>query len=403
MTVSTEIAYAARRNGDIRLIASVSAAHCASHFYMLVLPPLFAVIRAEYDVSYTELGLAVTAFNAVSASLQTQAGFLVDRGNAKVILAAGLLIEAAAFVVAAMVHSYWVMVAMFAVMGVGNTVFHPADYSLLSRHVSPQRIGQAYSSHGFAGMLGSAAAPGSVLMMYGLFGWRGAFLGTAIFGAAVALLVLLMADGNVENSAKPRDSHSDGSNWQLLLSAPIMINFLFFMLLALAAFGMQNFMIVGLNALHGTDAVVSNAALSAYLLLSAFGILLGGWIVSRYTHHRLLAAVGLSATSMAVLLMANFDMTSTLLVVMMSVAGLLYGAVMPSRDMIVREVTPPGAFGTVFGFVTNGFNIAGIVAPLLFGAMLDHGAPRLYFYTVAAFGIAAVVSVALVPRRPANV
>jgi MFS family permease len=402
MTVSTEIAYAARRNGDIRLIASVSAAHCASHFYMLVLPPLFAVIRAEYDVSYTELGLAFTAFNAVSALLQTQAGFLVDRGNAKTILAAGLLIEAAAFVVAAMVHSYWVMVAMFAVMGVGNTVFHPADYSLLSRHVSPQRIGQAYSSHGFAGMLGSAAAPGSVLMMYGLYGWRGAFLGAAIFGTIVALLVLLMADGNVESSAKPRDSHTDGSNWQLLLSAPIMINFVFFMLLALASFGVQNFMIVGLNALHGTDAVVSNAALSAYLLLSAFGILLGGWIVSRFTHHRLLAGVGLSATSIAALLMANFDMASTLLVGMMSIAGLLYGAVMPSRDMIVREVTPPGAFGTVFGFVTNGFNIAGIVAPLLFGAMLDHGAPRLYFYTVAAFGIAAVVSVALVPRRPAN-
>src|SRR5262249_18037102 len=156
--------------GDIRLIASVSMAHCASHFYMLVLPPLFAAIRAEFDVSYTELGLAFTVFNAVSALLQTQAGFLVDRGNAKVILAAGLLIEAAAFAIAALTHSYWMMVVMFAVMGIGNTVFHPADYALLSRHVAPHRISQAYSSHGFAGMMGSAIAPGSVLLMYGLFG-----------------------------------------------------------------------------------------------------------------------------------------------------------------------------------------------------------------------------------------
>jgi len=400
MTEATNLTFASRRNGDIRLIASVSAAHCASHFYMLVLPPLFAVIRAEYDVSYTELGLAFTVFNAVSALLQTQAGFLVDRGNAKVILAAGLLIEAAAFVVAAMVHSYWVMVAMFAVMGVGNTVFHPADYALLSRHVSPQRMSQAYSVHGFAGMLGSAIAPGSVLMMYGLFGWRGAFVGAAIVGAAVALLVLVMADGH-ETTAKPRESQAAGPNWQLLLSAPIILNFIFFMLLAVAGFGMQNYLIVGLNALHGTDPVAANAALSGYLLMSAFGILLGGWIANRITQHRLLASVGLSASAVAALVMANVDVGSTLLIAMLSAAGLLYGGVMPSRDMIVREVTPPGAFGTVFGFVTNGFNIAGILAPLLFGALLDRGAPRIFFYTVAAFGIASIISVACVPRRSA--
>jgi FSR family fosmidomycin resistance protein-like MFS transporter len=401
MTASTEVAYAARRSDDIRLIAGVSVAHGVSHFYMLALPPLLAVIHTEFDVSYTELGFAFTVFNAVSALLQTQAGFLIDRGNAKVILAAGLLIEAAAFAGAAMTHSYWVFVAMFAVMGIGNTVFHPADYALLSRHVAPRRISQAYSSHGFAGMLGSAIAPGSVLMMYGLFGWRGAFLGTAIIGAGAALIVLLLADGNEETAAKPREARPSGSDWALLLSAPIMLNFLFFMLLALASFGVQNFLIVGLHARHGTDAVVANAALSGYLLLSAFGILAGGWLASRFTHYRLMAAIGLSATAVATLLMAEFDMGPMLLIGMMSAAGLLYGAVMPSRDMIVREVTPPGAFGAVFGFVTNGFNIAGILAPLLFGALLDHGAPRLFFYTIAAFGLASVISVACVPRRPA--
>src|SRR5262245_4139916 len=155
MTASTELAYAAQRSDDIRLIAGVSAAHGVSHFYMLALPPLFAVIQAEYQVSYTELALAFTVFNAVSALLQTQAGFWVDRGNARLILVAGLLTAAAAFVVAAVAHSYWVLIAMFAVMCVGNTVFHPADYALLSRHVSPLRMSQAYSMHGFAGMLGS--------------------------------------------------------------------------------------------------------------------------------------------------------------------------------------------------------------------------------------------------------
>jgi MFS family permease len=402
MTASTDLAYTARRSDDIRLIGSVSLAHGVSHFYMLALPPLFAVVRAEYGVSYTELGLTFAVFNLVSALLQTQAGFLIDRGNARLILVGGLLIEAAAFVVAAAVHSYWVMLAMFAVMGIGNTVFHPADYALLSRQVSPARMSQAYSTHSFAGMLGSALAPGAVLAMYGQFGWRGAFLGTAILGAVASVIVLFQADSRASEPGKLRENHATGSNWGLLLSAPIMLNFVFFMVLAMASYGLQNFLVVGLAVLHGTDAVAANAALSGNLLMSAVGVLIGGFIASRITQHRLLASVGLAASMIAAVLMANFDLSATLLVVTMSVAGLFYGAVMPSRDMIVREVTPPGAFGTVFGFVTNGFNIAGIVAPLIFGALLDHGAARAFFYLTAAFALASIVAVACVPRQRAT-
>jgi MFS family permease len=402
MTVSTDLAYAARRSGDFRLIGSVSLAHCVSHFYMLVLPPLFAIIQAEYGVSYTELGLCFTVFNGVSALLQTQAGFLVDRGKARLVLVAGLLIEAAAFVVAASVHSFWMLVVMFAVMGIGNTVFHPADYSLLSHRVSPFRMSQAYSMHGFAGMLGSAAAPAGVLLMYGLAGWRGAFLGTAILGAIAAVIVLFMVDDAPYETPKPRDSAAASADRALLLSPAIMINFVFFLLLAMASFGLQSFLVVGLGALHHTDPVAANAALSGNLLMSAFGVLLGGFIASRIKQHRLLASIGLSASVVATLLIANFDLGPALLVGVMSTAGLLYGMVMPSRDMIVREVTPPGAFGKVFGFVTNGFNIAGILAPLMFGALLDHGAARSFFYLTAAFAVASIVAVACVPRQRAG-
>jgi MFS family permease len=399
MTEATDLTFTARRSGDIRMIGSVSLAHCISHFYMLVLPPLFAMVQAEYGVSYTELGLCFTVFNGASALLQTQAGFLVDRGNARLTLVIGLLIEAAAFVVAASVHSYWMLVAMFAVMGIRNTVFHPADYSLLSHRVSTPRMSQAYSVHGFAGMLGSAAAPASVLAMYSLYGWRAAFLGTAILGAIAAMIVLFMVDDGPREAPKPRDHAAASADRALLLSPPILVNFVFFLLLAMASFGLQNFLVVGLGALHHTDPVAANAALSGNLLMSAFGVLLGGFIASRIRQHRLLASVGLSASVIATLLMANFDLSAGLLFAVMAVAGLLYGMVMPSRDMIVREVTPPGAYGKVFGFVTNGFNIAGIMAPLVFGALLDHGAARSFFYLTAAFAIASIVAVAAVPRH----
>src|SRR6185312_12199158 len=150
-----------------------------------------------------------------------------------------------------------------------------------------------------AGMLGSAAAPAAILAMYGVFGWRGAFLGTAIFGSLAALVVLLVADAPAEHAAEPPTSKVPGSNRALLLSRPIMMNFVFFLLLALASFGLQNFLVVGLGALHHTDPVAANAALSGNLLMSAFGVLLGGFIAGRVRQHRLLASVGLSASVIA--------------------------------------------------------------------------------------------------------
>ncbi len=401
-TQATDIAFATRRAGDTRLIASVSAAHFVSHFYMLVLPPLFVFVRADYGVNYTELGLALTVLNVVSAVLQTPAGFLVDRGDAKLTLIAGILCGAAGFAIAAMVDSYWVLIAMFALIGVGNTVYHPADYAILSHRVAPERVSQAYSVHTFSGMLGSAAAPLSVLFMHSLFGWRGAFLGAALLGIVVAAILYLQRDVTPEHaSSRTKSSADSGADWKLLLSPPILVSFLFFMLISVANFGLLFYSVVALNTLHGTAAVTANSALSANLLFSACGVLLGGLIASRTTRHGLVAALGLAASAAAVIVLGFSDPGAVLLIVLMSFGGLASGLVMPSRDMIVRAVTPPGACGKVFGFVTNGFNIAGMLAPLIFGALMDHGAPRTVFFLIGACSLAAVATVMSTTRRRA--
>jgi len=399
MTEATNLALPAHRSGDVRLIGGVSAAHFVSHFYLLALPPLFVFVRAEYDVTYTRLGLTLTVLNAVSAVLQTPAGFLIDRINARLALVAGLLLGAAAFVVAGLVHSFWVLVAMYGVLGIANTVYHPADYTLLSRHVAPERISHAYSVHTFAGMLGSAAAPGAILFLHGLFGWRGALLGTAVFGSIVALVLLMQPDGEpMRAQTKPRDA-AEADTWRLLLAPPILLSCAFFFLLAFAGYGLQNFLVVALGSLYGTSPVAANAALSGYLVLSALGVLFGGWIATRITRFRLFSSFGLGVTAVAVVLIGSVDLGALLLIAVMSFAGLCAGMVMPSRDMIVRGVTPPGAFGKVFGFVTNGFNVAGIIAPLLFGALLDHGEPRTMFYIIAAFTVLSIIAVASVSKQ----
>jgi MFS family permease len=399
MTQATDLAFATRRAGDIRLVAGVSAAHFVSHYYILVLPPLFAFVRADYGVSYTELGLALTVFNAVSAVLQTPAGFLIDRINARLVLVAGLICGAAGLAIASAVNSYWVLVAMFGVMGVGNTVYHPADYALLSRHVSPERIGQAYSVHTFAGMLGSAVAPIGMLFMHSLFGWRGAMLSAAVLGALVAMPLLLMRDEPERGTSRPRETAVPDASWRVLLTVPILINFLFFTILAFGNYGLMNFAVVALGALHGTPIATANAALSGNLFLAAFGVLLGGAIVARTKRHRLTTCLGLLGAGLSVLISGAVDLGAMLLIVMMSLTGLCFGIIMPARDMIVRESTPPGAFGKVFGFVTNGFNIGGILSPILFGALMDRGHPRLVFWVIVAAAIAAIVTVASAARR----
>ena len=401
MTVSTEVAFAARRTDDVRLIAGVSAAHFVSHFYMLVLPPLFAFVRADYAVTYTEIGLALTVFNTVSAVAQTPAGFLIDRINARFALIAGLLFGAAGLAIAAAVDSYWVLIAAFGLVGLGNTVYHPADYALLSRHVAPARISQAYSVHTFAGMLGSAAAPAAVLLMHGAYGWRGAFLGAAALGLVAAFVLVFTPGGEAHPPAGKPAADTGPTDWRLLLTAPILVNFLFFLIYAFASTGLQNFSVVALDQLYGTSPITANTALSGYLLLSALGVLIGGWMAGRITHHRFIAALGLSVTAVAALLIGSVDLGASLLVLVMALAGLCGGMVMPSRDLIVREVTPPGSFGKVFAFVTTGYHIAGILAPLVFGALLDHGEPRAIFMAVTAFTVLAICAVACVPRRRA--
>jgi FSR family fosmidomycin resistance protein-like MFS transporter len=404
MSQASEILNASRAP-QVRIVGAVCAAHFVSHYYILLLAPLLPFVRADYGVSYTEIGLAWAAFNIVSAALQTPAGFLADWLGARILLIGGLLIGAGAFIVAGLVDSFWVLVAMFALAGVGNTVYHPADYALLSQHVRGERIGQAFSVHTFAGMLGSAVAPVSLLMLHSLWGWRGAFICAGILGLVVAGVLAALRDNGAAPAlpAAPRTgADTNAPGWRLLLSAPILLNLGFFMLLAIVSGGLYNYSVVALGALYGTPVAVANTALTGYLLLTAIGVLAGGLLVTRTKRHGTVAATGLAVMAALTALIAHVDLGSLLLIATMTVAGFFSGVIMPSRDMIVRAVTPAGSFGKVFGFVTTGFNIGGIVSPLIFGAIMDHGSPRLVFLLVAACSLAAMLTVASRPGRAAS-
>lgn len=389
---------------ETRIIGSVSAAHFLSHFYFLLLPPVFLAVRNDYGVSYTELGFAITVFNIVSAIFQTPAGVLADRVGPYLVLVAGLALEAVAFGLVGIVPGYWFLVAMFAVAGLANTVFHPADYALLSHHVARERVGRAFSFHTFSGILGGAVAPATIMYLERVIGWRGAFVAAALGGILVTIVLLLLRSDFAHGPHIARRAKAEAgeapNNWALLMSGPILRSLAFFTVLAASGVGIQNYAISALHDLFGTSPELANYALTSNLLLSAIGVAVGGVVVGRIGNHNVFAAFGIGVSGLLLLVVAYVDAGATMLLIVMGVSGFASGVIMPSRDMIVREVTPPGSFGTVFGFVTTGFNIAGVLFPVVFGALMDHGSPRAVFVVSAACCFLAILTVVTVRKRP---
>jgi len=406
MSLLSRPAFAATNTADLRIIGSVSFAHFVSHINMMILPPLFAIVREDFNVSYTELGLALVVFNAISAVLQVPVGFLVDRIGARKVLIAGLAIEGVAFTVTGLLPSFPVFVAMHALAGLGNTVFHPADYAYLSKRVSSRNVGFAFSFHSFAGMAGMAVGPAATLALYALFGWRDAFIGMmALTWLSAAILMFEPDDrdgrqvGERQQNAAAATGGSPLGGLALLMSPAIMLNFMFFVFLAFVSYGLTNYLVVALQALHGTPFGLANTALSAFLVMTAMGVMVAGFYVDRIRRHGLLAAAGMTILSAGAVMMGVVDLGAMALVAVAGLIGFASGATYPSRDMLVRIVTPPGQFGKVFGFVTSGFNVAGVVAPFVYGPLLDSGNSRAVFLAIGAGGLLTVLAVAWTRKR----
>ena len=398
MTQLTEISRGARAT-DTRIISLVCAAHFVSHFYILVLPPLFPFIRDYYGVSYTQLGFALTAFNVTTALCQTPAGFLVDRIGARSVLVCGLVLGAICLAIVGLIPSFWLLVAMFALFGVANGVYHPADYAILSQLVSQERASQAFSLHIFAGFLGTAVTPATMLILQGVLGWQGAFVAASVMGLLVAIALVAQPAALFAAPPKPvraAGKEKDKGGWSLLLSGPILLNLLFFVMITFSTTGVQNYSAVALHEAYGTPIGIANTALTANLMLSALGVLAGGVLAARVGRPEWIAAGSFLGIALTGAVIGIWDLGFGLLMIVMSLNGFVNGLMQPSRDMIVRAVTPEGQFGKVFGFVTTGFNIGGIIAPLLFGWVMDAGHPRAVFFLVCGLSLLAILT--LIPN-----
>jgi MFS family permease len=388
---------------DVKIIGLIGSAHCLSHFFQLVLPPLFPLLKAEFDVSYTTLGALVSVFYVASGLCQFGAGFAVDRFGARPVLLGGIgLVAGGALVAGFMPDVFWLFPLAF-IMGVGNGVFHPADFAVLNAKVAPRRLGHAYSTHGIGGSLGYALAP---VVSYGLgsmIGWRHALV---VLGAIGLVALAALATQRHALSSRAHDSvvprHTLAGSLELFRQKAIVLCFLYFAVLTLATIGIQTFAGTALNAAYGVPLAIATSALTAYLLGSTAGILAGGFLAAHTAHHDRVAAGGLFAGGALMLLVGAVPAVANLAIALFAVTGFALGATGPSRDMIVRGATPPGASGRVYGFVYSGLDLGATVSPVAVGTLLDQGEPRAVFVAVAVCLFVAIGTVLQVRRSAAT-
>jgi len=386
---------ASPRPTNVRAVALVSAGHFFSHFYMLLLPPLFPLLRDVYGVGFTELGLAITAFSVTTGITQAPVGFLVDRYGARAILVGGILLESAAIALVGVFPVYGALIALMAAAGLANAVYHPADYAILSASVDGSRMGRAFSVHTFSGYLGSAVAPAAMIFAASLVGWQAALAVFGAAGAAVAVLIASSSGALHEASSDPRvhAHHAGPTGMRLLLSLPILMGLLFFAGISTAYHGVADFTVSVLEVGRGIPLTTGAAVLSAYLFAAPAGVLIGGWVADHTRRHEQFVAGCFVVIGVAFLGVAALDLGVLAMGVVFAVAGLFNGLIAPSRDMLIRSVTPPRDMGKVFGFVSVGYNVGGIFAPLVFGWILDHAAPHLVFHGVALVSLLTVATV----------
>src|SRR3954464_15781509 len=167
--------------------------HFLSHFYVLCLPPMFVAWQNAFQVSFAELGLAIALMSGTTAILQTPVGFLVDRHGARPYLVGGALIMSLSIAGMGFATSFWQILLLATLSGVGNAVIHPADYAILSGSIDRDRMGRSFALHTFSGNLGFSAGPPVMALLTVTIGWRSSLILVGLLGVPVVLLILLQS------------------------------------------------------------------------------------------------------------------------------------------------------------------------------------------------------------------
>lgn len=402
MATSTSSDNAVPLRSDARTIGLIGLAHGSSHFFHLLLPPLFPWLIAEFGYSYVQLGAMVSLFFIVSGVGQMLAGFLVDRVGARPVLFFALGSFVLAGLIAASAQNYLMLLAAALFAGLGNAPFHPVDFTILNKRVSPKNIGHAFSVHGLSGNLGWAAAP---VFMAGITSWTGSWRLACLSGATLAALILLimlwqrrwlddrapeLQEANPAAAGKPAQAAAAGSSFAFLALPAVWLCFAFFFFTTVGMSAVQSFASPAMQVLYGLPVAQTALVVTGFMLCSAVGTVGGGFLVARVQRLERTITVFLLLAGALLVTVGTGWLSGKLALVVASAAGFGYGLAGPSRDMLIKQAAPAGATGRVYGTVYSGLDLGFSVAAPVFGGLMDRGQPGMVFFGA---GLALVLSV----------
>lgn len=376
---------------DAGIIGLVGLAHASSHFSHLILPVMYPVFMKEFGLSFSELGLLMSAFFVVSGIGQASAGFVVDRLGARPVMFASMAIFVLACVAAATATGYSGLMLAAVLAGLGNSTFHPVDFTILNQRVSAARLGHAFSAHGLTGNLGWALAPVFMVGITAAAGWRAAYWAAALLYAGI-LLLLLVKRAHLRTEVLVKEPSEKPEHDLAFMKMPVVWWCFAFFLLSTMTLGMvQNYAVSVLKALYSVSLEAATMTLTAYMLCAAAGIFVGGFVAARKPNSDRVVATCMTvgAVFMALCGTGIFGATGTMVV--LAATGFAIGVGGPSRDMMIKKATPKGATGRVYGMVYSGFDVGFALSPLLFGVLMDRG-----WFNAAFFGAAVTLLLSVV-------
>lgn len=376
----------------------VSGGHFLSHLYILAYPPLFPLLIDDFGLNNTQLGLIMSVVALSTFVFQTPVGELVDRIGAKRVFVAGLAFTAGGTALVGAATSYSVLLLFALIAGIGQSAFHPADYTLLDAVTEGKQEGKSFGVHTFAGYAGFAAAPAVVGGIGVLYGWQTALFAVGGFGLVYAAIAQVVMTPVHRRRMAEIDREDDGGGFLENLSAlakpAILGMFAFFVAITMANKGIQTFTTVFVVTDLSLTDVVGNTALTAYFSLAAVGVLVGGVLADRFNVRGVIVGTLTLAALFTWVTTLPIAAVGTVVIGLFSAIGFCYGMALPARDRLINAFSTAETTGKSFGFVYTGLPLGGFIAPALLGAIIDFaGFARIAFLLVGAFYIGAALIV----------
>jgi MFS family permease len=379
---------------DVELIGLIGLAHSISHFFHLILAPLFPFIKSEFGLNYAQLGLLMTTFFVVSSVVQSTSGVLVDRYGPRLILFIGIGFLIAGALTLGVSQNYFMLLLGVSLAGIGNGVFHPVDYTMINHLVTPKNLPHAYSVHGVTGYIGWACAPLFLLGLTAVFNnWRIAEFGAgalAFFVLSILILRRHLLEDDHHHAEKQTDRPAPIPTIQIFKLPSMWLSWLFFYLTSFGFAGIQSFSSSALVEIYHIPISLTASSYTLFMVFSAIGLVVGGFVATKIRDpDRVITTAFIVSGLMAIITGLGIfpGWTIPMIFALMGLGGGMAG---PARDLMVRAGVPKGAAGRVFGLVYSGIDVGAASGPLLFGLFMDWKSPETIFYAIAVFQLLAV-------------